>query len=176
MPTIGLIVEDESDEVALSVLVRKCRNDVSLKTRKCRGTVLGKFRGLVTELYRRYTPEKTLIVCDADGKDPSHILRSFKDRGLDSFQFPVSLIVIVQELEAWLIADPDALQGITRVRKDFKHPEKVRDPKRELLRLLPTGMAYTPQTAARIAEAVNLNLLGERCPRFELFRKAINGK
>jgi hypothetical protein len=125
MPTIGLIVEDESDEVVLSVLLRKCRGGVKVKARKCRGTVLGKFRGLVTELHRRYRLEKILIVCDADNKDPDDILRSFRDRGLETFKFPVSLIVVVQELEAWLIADPDALQNLTGVRRDWPYPLPV---------------------------------------------------
>jgi len=173
MPTFGLIVEGEADEAALSVLISKCGSRITLKTRQCRGTVLGKFRGLAQDLHSRYRPAAILIVCDADKKDPNAIHRSFGEQGLDDLGFQVSLIVIKEELEAWLLADPAALQKSIGVTKTFPRPENLPDPKKELQRLLPSNMAYTPQLARRIAEEIDLDKLARCCPRFEGLRRAV---
>ena len=175
MPTFGLIVEDETDEAVLTVLIEKCRRSrsIALKTRRCRGTVLGKFRGVAIELHRRYRVDKVLIVCDADNKDPKRIDRAFREQGLYDLGFPVELIVIKEELEAWLLADPSALQKVLGVSKAFASPENLRDPKRELMRLMPGAVAYTHQIARRIAEEIDLTILIRRCPAFLRLQSAV---
>jgi hypothetical protein len=147
MPTIGVILEGVHDEAAIPVFVRRCGGGPKVVTRKCRGTVLGRFRGLVTQLLDVDGVDKILLVSDADGKDPSEIVRSFRDQGIRKYRIPIVPVVIVEELEAWLLADPEALARVIGVRKEFKSPENLRDPKRALERLLPDNVLYTPQMA-----------------------------
>ena len=174
MATIGLIVEGIYDETVLPVLVRRCRSGMRTVTRKCKGPVIGKFPGLVAELDRSYRRiEKILVVSDADGHNPEQMERDFKARLIKSYRFKVVPIIIVEALEAWLIADPLTLKNILGVRTTFRSPERIRDPKTQLQKLLPPTTAYTPELARRIAEGIDFDVLQQRCPRFSAFRDAV---
>jgi hypothetical protein len=173
MPTIGLILEGKDDEAAIPVLVLRCRSGIKVITRQCRGTVKGKVVGLVAELNRSYPLERILVVCDADGEKPENVLAGIRKTGIEKNRFPVIPLVIVQMLEAWLLADPEALEKVIGFRKDFINPERERDPKTTLERLLRQTGRYTPAIAARIAQQIDLKVLRKRCPRFEIFRKAV---
>jgi len=172
MSTIGLIVEGEYDKEAIPVLVRRCRAGVRVVTRKCRGSVTGRLAGIIAELERSYRAEKVLIISDADGREPRTILSTIKGKLGKGYRFVVVPLVIVEMLEAWLIADPQALERVLGVKRGFKSPEKIRDPKSELRKLL-RATIYTPEVARRIAEEIDLGVLGRQCPRFVAFREAI---
>lgn len=173
MPTIGLIVEGAYDEVAIPVLLKRCRNGVKVITRKCRGSVTGKFLGLLAELGQSHRTDKVLIVSDADGREPRTVLSAIQRRLVGNYRFIVTPLIIVEMLEAWLIADPEALETILGVKTSFVHPERIRDPKAELRRLFAQRSAYTPEIARRIAEEIDLELLARRCPKFLVFREAV---
>ena len=175
MPTIGLIVEGEYDEAVIPVFVKRCRHGVNVVTRKCRGSVVGRFAGIVTELDRASRIEKILVISDADGQNPIRIVSAITNRIADSYRYVVTPLVIVEMLEAWLIAGPAALKSVLGTGRSFPRPEGIRDPKSELRRLFSRATAYTPEVAQRIAERIDLNVLGQRCPRFATFREAVVG-
>lgn len=176
MPTIAVIVEGDYDEVAIPALVRRCRKGVKVIARQCRGQVSGKFSGIVAELNRTPGIERVLVVSDAEGRSPEKVLSSLKNRLAWKYRFPVILLVIVEMLEAWLIADPNALQRVVGTKKEFRTPERERDPKGALARLLISRNArYTPETARRIVEEIDLEVLRKRCPRFANFQAAVFG-
>jgi hypothetical protein len=176
MSTIGLILEGEYDAVVIPVLIKQFAKQTKVVKRICRGTVTGRFRGLIEELHRLHRIDKILVVSDADGRDPDEIVRSFRAKGITGQKFAAIPIVIVEMLEAWLLADPVALKKLFGISKKIRNPEKIRDPKSELKRLLPKNLTYTPTSAARIAEALDIEVLRKRCPRFEIFRKAVVGR
>jgi Domain of unknown function (DUF4276) len=174
MATIGLIVEGIYDEAVYPVLLRRCRNGVRVVTRICKGPVIGKFPGLLSELDRsRRRIEKVIVVSDADGRNPEGLEREFKRRLVGRYRFNVIPIIVVEALEAWLIADPLALKRTVGITTAHTNPEKIRHPKTALLKLLPRTTRYTPEVARRIAEEIDLNLLQQRCRRFVTFRKAV---
>ncbi|MGA9724744.1 MAG: DUF4276 family protein [Candidatus Binatus sp.] len=172
-PIIGLILEGSYDEAAIPVLLRRCRPGIRSVTRNCRGPVAGKFLGIVAELSRSYRVDRVLVVSDADGREPMRIVRDFRRRLVENYGFEVVPIVVVEMLEAWLIADPIALESVLGIRKDFVSPERIRDPKAALRKILPQSTVYTPEIARRIAEKIDLKLLQKRCPRYSEFRAAI---
>jgi hypothetical protein len=173
MNTIGLIVEGIYDEAVYPILLRRCRSGVSPVTRVCKGPVIGKFSSLVAELDRSRRPiEKVIVVSDADGRKPEVLEREFKRRLVGAHRFKVILIIVVEALEAWLIADPFALKRAAGITSAYPNPEKIRHPKTQLIRILRRTTRYTPELARRIAEDVDLKILEQRCPRFAGFRKA----
>lgn len=176
MSTIGLILEGEYDAAVIPVLIKRFAKHTRVEKRICRGTVTGKFRGLIEELHRLHRIDKILVVSDADGRDPEEIVRTFRARGIRGHSFAAIPIVIVEMLEAWLLADPVALKKLFGISKKITNPEKLRNPKSELKRLLPKSVTYTPTSAARIAEVLDMEVLRKRCPRFEIFRKAVVGR
>ena len=173
MPTIGLVVEGDYDEAAIPVFIRRARKGVKVVTRQCRGTVTGKLRGILAELNRSYRPEKVLIVSDTDGGDPADLIAAMKNKIVGTFSFSIHPLVAVEALEAWLLADPLALESVLGIKKSFPSPEKIRNPKAQLEKLSSRRTAYTPEIAKEIAEKMDLNVLKTRCPWFATFQRAI---
>jgi hypothetical protein len=86
-------------------------------------------------------------------------------------------VVIVQELETWLLADHDALSQVApRSISEIRGPlESILDPKRRLQSILSdAGIAYTAEVARKIAAAANLERTEYRCPTFRTFRQAFD--
>ena len=82
---------------------------------------------------------------------------SIKNRVSCPYRFPVTPIKIVQMLEAWLVADPAALERVAGIKRSFPGPERIRNPKAELQGFLARRAAYTPEIARRIAEGIDLD-------------------
>jgi hypothetical protein len=175
MPNIGLIVEGPYDEVAIATFVRRCRPGVTVTTRKCRGTVTGRVSGILAELDQRYKIERVLIISDADGRDPAEIISEIKSRVRGKYRCVVTTFVIVEMLETWLIADPAALKSVLGIKRSFPNPEKIPDPKSELIRQFTRSAGYTPEIARKIAESIDLKVLEKKCPGFLKFRRAVLG-
>lgn len=172
MSKIGLVVEGEYDQAAIPVLLKRCHVGAEVVARKCRGSVSGRLAGILDELNRSHRLGKVLIVSDADGQEPKRVIRVIEGRVGRGYRFAAIPLVIVEMLEAWLIADPLALEKVVGVKRAFKSPERIRDPKAELRRLLRPLRAYTPEVARRIAQEIDLATLARSCPRFARFRAA----
>jgi hypothetical protein len=91
------------------------------------------------------------------------------------FPFPKRLLIAVEELESWLLADEEALSAITgRSVRRVPDPETLTDPKARLRNILSeAGLAYTAEVARRIAATARLEILAARCPSFRTFQDAI---
>jgi len=170
------VVEGDYDMKAIPVLIKKCRNQVKVVARQCRGPVIGKFRGILDEFATRASVDKALIICDANGVDPTKLIAEMNKRLADRrpYEFPVKPLVIVEELEAWLLADELAIETVVGIKARFPDPEKLADPKATLKSLLSrSGKPYTAEMAKRIAESVRANVLAKRCQSFAEFREAV---
>ena len=187
MLTVGLIVEGDYDAVVLTELIHKCVGaDIDVIARVCgpKGALMGRFPGFLEGF--RYMKQgthvdKALVVRDADRKDPG-VLRESMEAKITrrTYPFSVQLVVIIQELETWLLADSAALSQVTqeyagRVVSGINEPlEDIVDPKRRLQRLLSDAkVAYTREVARKIAAAIRLESIEARCPSFRTFRQAV---
>jgi hypothetical protein len=94
--------------------------------------------------------------------------------------------MLVQEMEVLLLADADAINAVCHNRRILTgrdlpphrgSAESIRDPKEFLERILGSwGIRYTARVAGEIAEAVDLDMLGNWCPRsFGSLRAAATG-
>ncbi|MCL5044601.1 MAG: DUF4276 family protein [Deltaproteobacteria bacterium] len=181
MPTLGIVAAGVFDGAVLRVLARKCRKDVKPVFRQCRGSVLGRGAGIVRDLTLGRWADAIVIVEDAEdrlrGKVQHDIEKRLKNIA-SSERIRVTVVVAVQMMEAWLLADRDAVASVvgSRVKlPEFNQPEKIRHPKQELTRLLSKAkISYTSQQAARLADAADVRLIRERCPSFERFCEAVS--
>jgi len=148
MPTIGLIVEGPYYEAAIPIFVGRCRAGVKIITRKCRGSVTGRLAGILAELDRTPRIERVFAISDADGEEPTRLLFAMRTRIADNYRFVVTPIIIVEMLEAWLIADSEALKHVLGSGRSFPHPERIRDPKAELARLFSGPPVILPRPRA----------------------------
>jgi hypothetical protein len=95
----------------------------------------------------------------------------------------VYLICIEEELEAWLLADHRAIAAFLSVAvhqvKSVKHPERVRNPKRQLQKIFQQhGRSYNDIVDAErlVKKLPDLNRVEKRCKTFTRFAKIVTGQ
>jgi hypothetical protein len=179
MPTIGLVVEGQYDEAALKELMQKCSpTTVDVIGRPC-GSVsqlMKRFPGFLEEFRYRTDIEKALVIRDAGNKDPLEMLKLMEDKiSGRTYPFLVKRLVIVKELEAWLLADESGVSAVTgKATPIIQAPEKLGDPKERLKATLSDArISYTAEVARKIAASANVDTIERRCPSFRLFRQAV---
>ncbi len=179
MPTFGLVVEGRYDQAVLKELIQKCAPDhVEVIGRPCGdvGKLMRRFPGFLQEFRYRGDVNKALVVRDAGKKDPKKIKSRMEVMISNrNYPFPVKLLVIVQELEAWLLADESAISSVTQKQvARIQNPENVTDPKERLKRLLSEArISYTDEIARRIAANTKVDTVESRCPSFKKFQEAV---
>ena len=188
MLTFGLVVEGDYDEAVLSEFIRKCAGrDVEIVSRVCnpKGSLMKSFPGFLEEFryVKQGTPvDRALVIRDADMREPQVLLREMESKiAHRTYEFfPVRFIVIVRELEAWLLADSEAIATVTRGYSGRVVPvvnefiEDIADPKARLQRMLSDAkVAYTREVARKIAAAANVEYIAYRCPSFRGFVQAV---
>jgi hypothetical protein len=115
------------------------------------------------------------IVChDADGPDPI----PYENRVKKEIVQPAGLeddscvVIPVQELEAWILADIEAASSIFKSwhPKPIANPENQASPKEHLVRLSREGKGkprYDPSTHnEQVAKYLNLKTVETKCPSF----------
>jgi hypothetical protein len=119
---------------------------------------LGKARGIIQELEGRRKVDGIIVVEDAEGRDSNNlqgqIKQSLKGLGKRPNPLRIEVVIAVQMMEAWLLADRRALDRVlgnqVKVRA-FPHPDKARNPKAELRKMLSAAnIGYTKKIAHEI--------------------------
>ncbi len=162
MQTFGLIVEGDYDAAALQEFLRRCAGeDAAIVSRPCGsgGSLINRFRGFLEEF--RYAKggapvDKAFIMRDADQKNPDELIKKMQSMIFNrTYPFPVKFVIIVRELETWLLADNEAIIRIVaeysnrraskiRIQEIIGTLEEIQDPKTRLQKILSDAkIAYT---------------------------------
>lgn len=173
MPRFGIIVEGFYDAAAVKEFIRKCYGtDCEVEARICapRGGVTRQFPKYLEEFKYRSDIDKAFVVRDADRKNPVQV-RAQMEAMIANRRYPFTpkFAVIVQELEAWLLADHEAVSAVTgRGVTPVPDPIEGMDSPKERLRgiLSGAGVVYTAEVARKIAAAANIGRVAERCQAF----------
>ena len=183
MLTFGVVVEGPYDAAAIPEFIRAClESNVQVISRPCGGTrnLMRRFPGFLKEfrhLKQGAPVDKAFVIRDADNKDPNALITRMREKYADrEYPFPVEPVIIVQELETWLLADNSALSQVTE-RHVTEFPGTLEDvvaPKERLQQiLLDYRTPYTQLAAKKLARAANPDILEYRCPSFRNFRQAL---
>ncbi len=187
MTTYGLVVEGGYDEAALTEIVKRClSSEIEIITRRCGGKdrLMKMFPSHLKSF--RYEKQgshvnKALVIRDAHGKVLHELIEKMKNKVAEqNFPFKVKFIIIVQELEAWLLADEKVISKVTRSRSGItvarvnEDIELIPHPKEKLKETLSGAKVYyTSEVAREIAKESDLSKIESRCPRFKEFRQAV---
>jgi len=187
MVSVGLIVEGDYDEAALTEFVRQCLSpEVNVICRRCGGApqLMKKFPGFL-EHFRHvnagFPVEKAIVVRDADRKNPEVLINQMESKiSGRTYPFRRNLLVAVEKMEAWLLADEQALSSVTnKSQPRVPDPEKIFDPKAKLRSILSDAQndqsVYTHEVARKIAAAARPEIVAARCPSFKKFQEAVVG-
>lgn len=189
MTTYGIVVEGNYDKIALSEIIRKCiSNDIEILAYTCasKGPLMNKFKGFLELFNLQHTKQgmtidKVLVIRDADNKNPVELMEKMGNKIAGrTYRFEVKFVIIVQELETWLLADEEAISRVTqtrsgktvaRVNEDL---ESIIQPKERLYKLLSDAhVPYTEAVAQEIAKESDISKIEYRCPRFKEFHQAV---
>lgn len=174
-----ILAEDRSDYETLRVLVRRLANNDRL-------TVKGKGYEGCGELIRKGAKAvnqffaagfSRFIIChDADGPDPAKkrdlVYRSI----VGQCHCPDSccIVVPVQELEAWILADNESIVNVIKswTPKAISSPELIESPKEYLERLSRNSNGKPLYSHAthnpRVAEHLRIEMVKSKCPSFHV--------
>lgn len=184
----GLIVEGGYDATVYDVIVRRvASHEVRVVTNPCEGkpNLKQKFPGLLEGL--RYPElggpvDTAIVIVDSDGKNSDEIETSLRAKVKGRhYPFAVHFYAVQQAMEAWLLADPQALSRVVQRRGGSAIASTRGDlqglfrPKPFLRQLLSErGIDYTAAVAAEIASELNLEALSAACPRFQQFADLVD--
>jgi Domain of unknown function (DUF4276) len=177
MKMFAVLAEDHSDVDSLVVLVRRINGMANATIRRKGFGGCGELCRKAWSHIRDFADQGAthFIVChDSDGKDPSAV----REKVLASLRAKIDvpsdccIVVPVQELEAWIIADEQAIQKAipSLVIKPEPRPETVSSPKDWLVKESRRGRSrplYVPTIHnAKVAEHLDLKKVEKKCPSF----------
>lgn len=115
------------------------------------------------------------VIChDADRNDPKLVRSQVLERIVKPSGLHLSccIVVPVQEIEAWILADISAISNIIKSWKPspIMNPESYNDPK-EYLEMLSEGANYKPRYDhvihnPKVANYLDCEVVKEKCPSF----------
>lgn len=172
----GIIGESKPDAVSVQTLIRRIRGasvPIHMAGMKGGGDILKNgFKKL--NMLLDLSCQSFVLCHDSDGKDPDEIRKALLARVIKRSRVVSEcycLVVPVQEIEAWILAD------VTCVTKKFSswkpeeisNPERIDDPKEYLIRLSrkKTRPRYAPAVHnPQLMEYLDLEKVRRKCPSF----------
>jgi hypothetical protein len=175
---IGVIAEETNDIEVLYELTSKIIRENSFSFKHfighgC-GTLRRKCRPWAYDLMQRGCT-LLVVIHDLDKRDESE-LRTDLEGKIEGLEFRRSLVLIpIEEIEAWLLSDPNAIKSVFNMRKlpsIPSQPERISDPKEFLSALVMQNSKsrYLNTIHNRqIAAELVIESLKSRCPSFSRY-------
>lgn len=184
MPSkLGLIIEDESDSTVIAELVRKLRPTAKFSIIPVHAGGCARIRAKAGSWSQNLAARgcnSILVVHDCDRHKESD-LRKLLEAQIQACPIGAkSIIIPVEEIEAWLLADNRAIKSAMNLKREPKfvpNPQKIRNPKEHLEALVfalsnKEKRYVNTRHNGRIAEEIDLEQV-RRCASFQHFEAFI---
>ena len=173
----GILGESDSDVASLKIIVRRLKKDnaVPIMVHGCGGCEELLRNGAKRLLaFAESGCTKYIVCCDVDGGNPIAKHQQVLKKVVSSarLQTRCCIVIPVQELEAWLLADIPAVSKVcTGWRpKHIDHPEQITSPKEHLEKLSRDSKRRRRYNHAihneQLAKYINLKTVSKKCPSF----------
>ena len=165
---IGFVVEGPTDKAFIMGICNKlglrCK-----RPRIMRGNKPKKARAMAENLHNAGA-EKVIVLKDM--RSSPGLLRQMER----SIRNTAELVVVKPMIEAWLLADPEAVEKVLGHKPRIRNPEECENPVDELDRTaMRCGRRYLKSTklVRRIVEEMDLEGARERCSSLDLFLRKL---
>lgn len=176
---IGLIAEDMSDIDVIKKLARKLTGK-SVATSHFVGKGCGPLKRKTPGWCKNFQLKgctRVLMVHDLDRNDLATLRNTLREVLAKSSNLDQAVVVPVEELEAWLLSDMDAIASAMNLRKKPKsvnHPEAIKSPKEYIRdcvwRTSNKKIQYVNSVHnGIIAELIDVAAIRKKCPSFRVF-------
>lgn len=178
MVTFGILVEGHKDKSVIEALLGKIfpQNNCLCHPTGGKQKLMQKFPGYLED-FRYRNVNKALIIRDKDSQCAKELIAKIHEKQKNhNYPFPIKFCLIKEEMEAWLLADENAISQVVgkKVSRINDNLEDIKHPKEKLQIILSASNAnFTPETLRKIAEAADLEKIEYRCPSFRRFRDAV---
>jgi hypothetical protein len=173
----AILGEDKSDAATLKIIVRRFLADASIRIKQKGYHGCGDLCANGARPLRAFADQGAtrFVVChDADGPDPEPACKRVLEKVIApaGLQESSCIVVPVQELEAWILADETAVRKVIPSfdLRATANPEQVPGPKEYLEDLSRTGRSRPLYIHAihneRVAEHLDFDTLYKKCPSF----------
>ena len=174
---IGIIAEDESDVRVLKVLVRKFTTkkfSTSQFTGKGCGPLKRKTPGWC-EAFTKKGCQAVVLVHDLDTKNADKLRQQLEALLVGVGMLHKFVVIPVEELEAWLLADFAAVKcamNLVKLPKAIPHPETIDSPKEHLASIVKSHskdqkkMYVNTVHNELIANHIDVKKISKTCPSF----------
>ena len=180
----GILGEASSDVATLVVLIRRLADDHRLKIKPkgydgC-GEMLRKGANQL-QLFRRLGCNRFIVCHDSDGPDPAPKRREVQNRIVkpSGVGDDCCIVVPVQELEAWILADIECACKIFPSWRPLaiQNPEGISRPK-EYLEKLSRQSSHRPRYShathnEKMAEQLDHAKVEQKCPSFRVLAEFV---
>jgi len=179
-PPVGIIAEDDSDFISARILIRRIAGNDNISFHKFIGKGCGKIKrkcnAWANELSRKGC--KTLVLIhDSDGNRVDDMRRKLESALAPSPIKKHLICIPVQEFEAWLLSDPEAIKSGLNLRKKpvlKGPPERIDSPKEHLGLLIQRAsngekIYLNTKHNVMIAEVLSIVRARRSCPSFRPF-------
>ena len=185
----AVIAEDKSDVETLTTLIRRIADNqsVSVKGKGYNGCAQMLCKGAVQlRAFAAAGVCKRFVVCyDSDRASPEARRRELIERVIvpSGVFAPMCALVPVQEIEAWILADVNAVGKVITgwmPNENIHNPEAINDPKEYLEKM--SRQSQRPRYAhavhnSKIAKYLDLTQVRKKCPSFlPLYEIVTEGK
>jgi len=186
----GIIVEGPYDSAVYDPVIRKLVSPkVPIKARVCGGktNLMRKFPGLLPTFEYEIAGgpvDMAIVIRDADGRDPEEVeaeMRSKVQGRQYPFRLGVRFYAVSQAMDAWLLADVNAISAAVQgrggkpVTRSHDAPDGLLKPKEWLRKLLEDHkVGYTAAVCAEIAQEADLQVIAQKCARFPVFADLVD--
>ena len=174
---VGVIAEDYSDADSVGVLIHRLTNYDRIGIKRFVGKGCGKIKKKCykwSEQLRQRGCSLLVLIHDLDENNLADLRTTLND-ALNPCPITIHLICIpVQEFEAWLLSDPNAIKTAMHLNKAPKikgQPETISSPKEhlgELIYIASKGEKVYINTKhnSKITETLSIDLVRSKCPSF----------
>lgn len=188
MPVLVPVVEGQSEERALGVLLRRLvaattggsTTEIARPFRVKRNKVVreGELERAVAQAARsRFGATAVLIVLDADDDCAAELAPALARRGGTATALPVGVVLPTVEIETWILAAVESVRGVRGVGADAQPPtniESVRDAKGALTARMTGQRGYVPTyDMPALFAAMDIDLAASRSPSMAKFVREV---